>query len=197
MERKQISLWLPTSLLEKVETYCASTKITRTGLIQKCLEMFFDGEISAGESRREGADHLLMKMREIEKKIDQVLASSPPLRRKPTRKKELGERKQDLLEKETQMPIHERKKSVELPRSLLNYLETGNLLPTQRVSIQETLQALIHHGGSATAKDIAQFRRLKRPESVRRQIEKLERDGIIKRDKTTIPHTFVLSQQYQ
>ena len=196
MERKQISLWLPKPLLEKVETYCSTSKITRTGLIQKCLEMFFEGGLGKQEGSNQDKGLIIARLNELDKKLDKILGTSKKpqvfkkdeniFKPKTERIKEKRSRKSPLLQKG----------KASIPSLLMKYLQTSQFSPTQRISIEQTIEALLHHKGKATAKEIADYRGLGRPESVRRQIERLERDEIIVRDRTTVPHTFIIRKQY-
>lgn len=199
VDRKQISLWLPKSLLEQVEIYCKTSKVTRTGLIQKCLEMFFEGNLTDHDNDQDKNNLLMMKLEKIEAKIEK-LSKSSSLSDQPAK---LRTRSPETRETEAKKPVREKPvkrflvdKSKDLPPRLEEYLQSSNFTRAQANSIEETLRAIVNFGGKATAKQIASFRKLGRPESVRRQIERLEKDEIIFRDRSTVPHTFVLSKHY-
>ncbi len=173
MEKRQISLWLPKELLEKMEEYCSETKITRTGLIELAVKQFFTHPTVLNPEKQTSFTRIEEKLAVIEKLI-----------------------RENCREQTIEQPKQERKVRVELPDSLQKYLETTRLHQTQAVSVRETLEAIISWGGEATAEQIAKYRGLKRPESIRRQIERLEQDNIIIRDRSVIPQRFKLREQY-
>ena len=178
MEKRQISLWLPEELLAKMEQHCDKTKMTRTGLIELAIEQFLTQQTMGSETQ------LTTTNQDSFARIEKRLAVIESLIR------------ENCKEPFHEQPKQDKKDRQELPDSLMKYLETARLHQTQAVSIRETLEALISYGGEATAEQIAKYRGLKRPESIRRQIERLEQDNIIIRDRTVIPQRFKLREQY-
>ncbi len=168
--QKQVSFWIDLDLEEKIQEFISENHMTRSGFIIAAIEEY----LKPGSDIK--SPGLIKEMTEIKLMIEGLISS----------KKALIPPKTFISEES-----HE---NIEFPERLNSYLRNANLQPSQKNPVKETLLAILNFNGSATSDQIATFRGLKRPESIRRQIAKLVNDGIVVKDTSTVPFRYTIKQ---